>query len=98
MRRRNALSALLSAVLVLALVPLVSLASPARGAAAGEAAWRTTGGQLLDANTQPVRMTGINRFGLATANYTPHGLWSRGYRAMLEQIKRLWYNTLRLPF
>lgn len=98
MRRRNALSALLSAVLVLALVPLVNLASPAPAAAAGEGYWHTNGRQLLDANNQPVRMTGINWFGLETANYTPHGLWSRGYRDMLDQIKSLRYNTLRLPF
>ena len=43
-------------------------------------------------------MTGINWFGLETANYSPHGLWSRGYRDMLDQMKSLKYNTLRLPF
>src|SRR5688572_21304171 len=96
--KRKSLLTLLSAVLFLALVPLANLANPTPAAAAGEGYWHTNGRQLLDANNQPVRMTGINWFGLETANYTPHGLWSRGYRDMLDQIKSLRYNTLRLPF
>jgi endoglucanase len=94
--RHTALLALLPALLVLALIPLINSAPPASAAGAGY--WHTSGRQLLDANNQPVRMTGINWFGLETANYTPHGLWSRSYRDMLDQIKSLRYNTLRLPF
>jgi endoglucanase len=96
MRRRNALlAALLSALL---LTGFVQFANPAPAAAAGAGYWHTNGRQLLDANNQPVRMTGINWFGLETANYSPHGLWTRGYRDMLDQMKGLKYNTLRLPF
>jgi endoglucanase len=96
MKRRNALLAMLPALLLLAIVPFVNTATPA--AAAGAGYWHTNGRQLLDANNQPVRMTGINWFGLETANYTPHGLWARGYKDMLDQMKSLKYNTLRLPF
>ncbi len=96
MKRRNALLAMLPALLLLAIVPFVNSATPA--AAAGAGYWHTNGRQLLDANNQPVRMTGINWFGLETANYTPHGLWARGYKDMLDQMKSLKYNTLRLPF
>lgn len=60
--------------------------------------WHTDGAQILDAHNQPVRIAGINWFGLETPNYAPHGLWSRNYRDMLDQIHRLGYNTLRLPF
>jgi endoglucanase len=96
MTRRIALLALLPVLLLLALLPFVGTAPPASAAGAGY--WHTNGRQLLDANNQPVRMTGINWFGLETANYTPHGLWARNYRDMLDQIKGLKYNTLRLPF
>lgn len=96
MSRRKALLALIPALLLLAVVPFVNTGTPA--AAAGAGYWHTSGRQLLDANNQPVRMTGINWFGLETANYTPHGLWSRGYRDMLDQMKGLRYNTIRLPF
>jgi endoglucanase len=94
--RRALLLALLPALLVLALIPLVQRATPA--AAAGEGYWHTNGRQLLDAANQPVRMTGINWFGLETSNYSPHGLWARNYRDMLDQMKSLKYNTLRLPY
>ncbi|MGH3992442.1 MAG: glycoside hydrolase family 5 protein, partial [Pseudonocardiaceae bacterium] len=85
------------AVLLVAAAAIVAPTAPP-AAAAGEGYWHTSGRQLLDANNQPVRMTGINWFGLETANYTPHGLWTRSYRDMLDQIKGLRYNTLRLPF
>jgi endoglucanase len=96
MTRRKALLALIPVLLAIVLVPIMRSAPPA--AAAGAGYWHTNGKQLLDANNQPVRMTGINWFGLETANYTPHGLWSRGYKDMLDQMKSLKYNTLRLPF
>jgi endoglucanase len=99
MKRRNLLLSLLPMLLVLALVPVISMtAKPTPAAAAGAGYWHTNGRQLLDANNQPVRMTGINWFGLETANYTPHGLWARGYKDMLDQMKSLKYNTIRLPF
>jgi endoglucanase len=85
-------------LLALTLLPLVGLASAGPASAAGAGYWHTNGRQLLDSNNQPVRMTGINWFGLETANYSPHGLWSRGYKDMLDQMKSLKYNTLRLPF
>lgn len=66
--------------------------------AAGTGYWHTNGSQILDANNQPVRIAGINWFGMETANYAPHGLWTRGYKDMLDQIKSLGYNTLRLPY
>jgi endoglucanase len=85
-------------LLALTLLPLVGLAAARPASAAGAGYWHTNGRQLLDSNNQPVRMTGINWFGLETANYAPHGLWSRGYKDMLDQMKSLKYNTLRLPF
>ncbi|EFH88485.1 glycoside hydrolase family 5 [Ktedonobacter racemifer DSM 44963] len=66
--------------------------------AAGTGYWHTNGSQILDANNQPVRIAGINWFGMETANYAPHGLWTRSYKDMLDQIKSLGYNTLRLPY
>ncbi|MFL6144591.1 MAG: cellulase family glycosylhydrolase [Labedaea sp.] len=99
MNRRNVFLALLPALLIFALVPVFAMtASPAPAAAAGAGYWHTNGKQLLDAGNQPVRMTGVNWFGLETANFAPHGLWARGYKDMLDQMKSLKYNTIRLPF
>ena len=66
--------------------------------AAAQEYWHTSGTQILDANNQPVRIAGINWFGFETASYVVHGLWSRNYKDMLDQIARLGYNTLRLPY
>ncbi len=60
--------------------------------------WHTDGSQILDANNKPVRIAGINWFGLETSSYSPHGLWVRNYQSMLNQMKSLGYNTLRLPY
>ena len=40
----------------------------------------------------------MNWFGLETPNYAPHGLWQRPMGAMLDQIKSLGFNVLRVPF
>ena len=74
----------------------VLTASPVTAATASF--WHTSGAQIVDAAGTPVRMTGINWFGAETANYAPHGLWSRSYRDMLDQMAGLGYNTLRLPY
>ncbi|WP_021597583.1 glycoside hydrolase family 5 protein [Actinomadura welshii] len=95
LRRGRILLIVLAALLALVSVPA---APETARAAAGTGYWQTSGRQLLDAEGRPVRMTGINWFGAETSNYTPHGLWSRGYTDMLDQIKGLGYNTLRLPY
>jgi endoglucanase len=67
-------------------------------ATAGQGYWHTDGSQILDASNRPVRIAGINWFGFETPTYSPHGLWARNYKSMLDQIKSLGYNTLRLPY
>ena len=58
----------------------------------------TVGNQIVDANGNAVRLTGINWFGFETGNAVPHGLWQRGYKDLLDQVKTLGFNTLRIPF
>ncbi|MGW3156066.1 cellulase family glycosylhydrolase [Streptomyces sp. NPDC001089] len=106
-RVRRALIALLTAALA-ALVPFTATvparaaagpSSPSRtAAAAGAGYWHTEGRRILDAQNQPVRMAGVNWFGFETANYVAHGLWSRDYKSVIDQMKTLGYNTVRLPY
>lgn len=81
---------------------LASIVLPFAGAgtanAAGAGYWHTSGNKILDGSNQAVRIAGINWFGFETDNKFPHGLWSRGYKSMLNQIKSLGYNTIRLPY
>ena len=60
--------------------------------------WHTKGAAILDTRNRPVRIAGVNWFGFETPNFVAHGLWTRNYREMLEQIKALNYNAIRLPF
>jgi endoglucanase len=56
------------------------------------------GAQIVDDHGTPVRLTGINWFGLETSYNAPHGLWQRSMTSMLDQIKALGFNVIRVPF
>ena len=84
---------------ILALQIFTVLATPtSQASAAGTGYWHTSGNKILDSNNQTVKIAGINWFGFETGNYVLHGLWSRDYRDVLNQIKGLGYNTIRLPY
>ncbi|MFD7641779.1 cellulase family glycosylhydrolase [Kitasatospora sp. NPDC059795] len=76
----------------------IASAVPGAAATAGAGFWHTSGRQILDEAGTPVRIAGINWFGFETSNYVPHGLWSRDYKSMIDQMKSLGYNTIRLPY
>ncbi|GHE75098.1 endoglucanase [Streptomyces spiralis] len=78
--------------------PTAAHAADAITAAAGAGYWHTSGRQILDAAGNPVRIAGINWFGFETGNHVAHGLWSRDYKSMIDQMKSLGYNTIRLPY
>jgi endoglucanase len=60
--------------------------------------FHTCGSHILDQNGQPVEITGVSWFGMETGTYAPHGLWTRNWKAMLDQIAALGFNTIRVPF
>ena len=74
------------------------LAPVTNGGGGSNSFFSTSGNQIVDSTGNPVRITGINWFGFETGNKALHGLWSRGYKPMLDQVKALGFNTLRLPF
>jgi endoglucanase len=75
-------------------------ASPALPAAAGAGSgyWRTSGNQILDSAGDPVRIAGINWYGFETPDEIVHGLWAQDYHAIINDIRNLGYNTIRIPF
>jgi endoglucanase len=101
-RQRALLARLVSmaaaaSVVVAATLVVGRSAEPAQ-AATGTGFLSASGDQLVDASGSPVRLTGLNWFGMETDTRTFHGLWSRGYRDQLDQMASLGYNTLRVPF
>jgi endoglucanase len=86
----------------LAAVGPVTQAVGANGAAAapgtGAGYWHTSGNQILDSNGNPVRIAGVNWYGFETPDEIAHGLWAQDYHAIIDDIKNLGYNTIRIPF
>jgi endoglucanase len=58
----------------------------------------TRGSALVDASGREVHLAGVNWFGFETASFSPHGLAVRNYQSMLDQMVRLGFNTIRLPY
>ncbi|MBQ4819026.1 cellulase family glycosylhydrolase [Aquimarina sp. MMG016] len=57
-----------------------------------------SGNKLFDSTGKEVRLTGVNWFGFETQNYFPHGIWTRDMKSVLQQIKDLGFNTIRVPW
>ncbi len=73
----------------------VQVGLPTTGTAPGF--FKTVGNQIVDASGQVVRISGVNWFGMEGTNFAPHGLWTRGYKEMMDQMKQQGFNTIRLP-
>jgi len=59
---------------------------------------RTSGAKIVDRDGKTVVLQGVNWFGFETAAHLPHGLWSRRLPDVMAQIRRMGFNTIRLPF
>ncbi len=66
------------------------------GAAAGY--FSTSGNQIVDSAGNSVQIAGVNWFGFENNDVAPHGLWTRNYKSMMDQMVDLGFNTIRLPF
>ena len=68
------------------------------GSAIAAGPLHTSGNQILDARNRTVRLSGVNWFGMEGTTFAPGGLGVRGYRAMIDQMRDLGFNVIRLPF
>ena len=82
-------------VLKASLVSLFLAAAPATAAAAG---WTTAGVEILTPAGQSFIINSVNWYGAETRTFVPHGLWGQDYTVILDRIKALGFNTIRLPF
>jgi endoglucanase len=74
----------------------VTSVTAASGVGAGY--WHTSGNQILDSSGNPVRIAGVNWYGFETPDEVAHGLWAQDYHTVIDTIKNLGYNTIRIPF
>ena len=83
--------------LALSVFFLLSLLLPATAHAQGTGYWHTSGNKILDANNTQVRIAGINWYGFETTRAVAGGLTSQDYKTVLQTVKNLGYNTVRVP-
>jgi endoglucanase len=60
--------------------------------------WHTSGNEIRDANNGTVRIAGINWYGFETPDHLVHGLWAQDFQSVLNTIKSLGFNVIRIPF
>lgn len=58
----------------------------------------TRGNQIVDAAGRPFQLNAVNWFGMETTRFAPDGLHARSYKDMMDQMKALGFNAIRLPF
>jgi len=58
----------------------------------------TEGSQIVDSAGNNVKLTGVNWFGAEGYAFAPQGLWTDSYQNMMDQMKDLGFNTIRLPW
>ena len=76
----------------------LAAAKAALASTVGAGYWHTSGNQILDAAGNPVRVAGINWYGFETPDEIAHGLWAQDYHTIINDIAKLGYNTIRIPF
>jgi len=79
------------AVLLVALLA----GAPATAAAVG---WHTSGAKILTPAGGDYAINAVNWYGFETRDKMIHGLWTKDYRFIVDQIRMHGYNTIRIPF
>ena len=72
-------------------------ASPTAGPV-GFGYWHTDGTRIVDASGRTVRIAAITWYGMESSYWVPAGLDYQPYTAIMDRIKGLGYNTIRLPY
>jgi endoglucanase len=68
---------------------------PVNGVAGG---FSTSGTRILNPSNQPFLIAGVNWYGFETRDNVIHGLWSKNYTYILDEVKQYGFNTVRLPY
>lgn len=58
----------------------------------------TEGNQIVDSAGNDVRLAGVNWSGSSGVGFGPNGLWMREWHSMMDQMKGLGFNTIRLDW
>ncbi len=64
----------------------------------GVGATYTVDGGVIERDGQEIQLFGVSWFGAETQDHVPHGLWTRNYAEMAQQIRAVGFNAVRLGF
>lgn len=60
--------------------------------------WHTQGSQIVDSDSHPIRIDAISWYGFETRDLVPHGLTEQDYHTVLDAVREMGFNVVRLPF
>ena len=60
--------------------------------------WSTSGTLILDPAGGEFDVTGVNWYGFETRDKVAHGLYTKDYKFILDEVKQYGFNTVRIPF
>src|SRR5450759_2574786 len=75
-----------------------SSSSVALGPAIGTGYWHTQGTEIVDSYDRAVRIAAVNWYGMDSSYWVPAGLDYQPYKRIMNEVKSLGYNVIRLPF
>jgi endoglucanase len=82
-----------------AVLGLVASLMPGPSAsAAAPPGWHTSGTMVVNPSGGAYVIGGINWYGFETRDEMIHGLWTKDYTFIVDEIVQYGYNTIRIPF
>lgn len=66
--------------------------------AVGAGFWHTSGTEILDEHDQHIRIAGVTWYGMESSYWVPAGLDYQPYTKIMDLVKSLGYNAIRLPY
>ncbi len=60
--------------------------------------WHTSGTSIHTPGGGDFVISGIKWYGFETRDMVVHGLWTKDYKYIVDQIAGYGYNTIRIPF
>jgi endoglucanase len=64
----------------------------------GAGYWHTSADRIVDSHGTPIRIAGISWYGFETRDFLAHGLYAQDYKTIINSIRALGYNVIRIPF
>lgn len=65
---------------------------------AAPAGWSTSGPRIVNSAGGTFNISGVNWYGFETRDGVVHGLYSKDYTYILNEVKQYGYNTVRIPW